>query len=56
MEMSLYFSKSTFRDGWGGWMIFVHDPHDTIRNEDTFIPDFIVILKHLLQNYYKIWK
>ena len=36
--------------------LFVHDPHITISNEETFLQDFHVILKRLLQNYLKILK
>ena len=30
---------------------FGHDPHFTFSNEETFILDFLVILKHSLKNY-----
>ena len=32
----------------------VYDPHTTISNEETFHQDFLVILKHSPQNFYKI--
>ena len=40
-----------------GW-IYEHDEHIVIRVilKETFLPDFLVILKHLLQNYKKSWK
>ena len=30
----------------------VHDPHPTISNEETFIQDFVVILKRMPLQYY----
>ena len=32
----------------------VHDPHSTINKKETFLQDRPVILKRMLQNYYKI--
>ena len=34
----------------------VHDTLTNISNEETFLQDFVVILKRTLQNYYKILK
>ena len=33
---------------------FDHDPHMIISSKETFLPDFLVIMKHLFQNYKKI--
>ena len=33
---------------------FIHDPQATTSNEDTFLRDFLKILKQLLQNFKKI--
>ena len=35
---------------------YTYDPHPTIRNEEAFLHQFLVILKHLLQNNQKIVK
>ena len=34
--------------------IIVHDLYTTISTSETFFPDFLVILKNLVQGYYKI--